>query len=116
LIALTGDTDDDVRNWAVFGLGNLGDGDSVEIRNALFSRLDDSNKNIREEAMVGLARRKDQRVLPALIAALSQAGFIDPEVTMLTIEAANAMLDMENERSDRTGAEYISALKERFSL
>ena len=116
LIALTIDTDDDVRDWAVFGLGNLGDGDSVEIRDALLSRLNDSNENVREEAIVGLARRKDQRVLPALIGALNQSGFDDPEATMLTIEAANAMLDMENERIDWTGAEYISALQERFSL
>jgi len=35
---------------------------------------------------------------------------------MLTIEAADAMLDMENERRDWSGAEYIAALRDRFSL
>jgi HEAT repeat protein len=70
LMVLTRDADDDVRDWAVFGLGNLGNADSTEIRDALFSRLSDSNADVREEAVVGLAKRKDRRVLPALIAAL----------------------------------------------
>jgi HEAT repeat protein len=116
LIILTSDADDDVRDWAVFGLGNLGNADSTEIRDALLARLRDSNEDVREEAMVGLAKRKDQRVLPALIAALDQPEINDPGVTVLTIEAAGAMLDMENERRDWSGAEYISALRERFSL
>lgn len=116
LIALTDDTDDDVRDWAVFGLGNLGNADSAEIREAIFARLNDSNEDVREEAMVGLARRKDQRVLPALIRALTQSGLNDSGVTVLTIEAANAMLNMESERTDWTGADYVTALKERFAL
>ncbi len=116
LMALAGDTDEDVRDWAVFGLGNLGDGDSVEIRNALVSRLNDSNKNVQEEAMVGLAKRKDTRVLPALIAALNQDELVKPNMTTLKMEAAEAMLDMESECRDWTGAEYIRALQGRFSL
>lgn len=116
LIVLTSDADDDVRDWAVFGLGNLGDADSREIRDALFARLNDTNDNVREEAIVGLATRKDQRVLPALIAALNQPELDDPGITMLTIEAANAMLDLEDEREDWSGADYIAALRERFSL
>jgi HEAT repeat protein len=116
LIVLTRDADDDVRDWAVFGLGNLGDGDSVEIRDVLFCRLDDSNEDVREEAIVGLAKRKDRRVLPSLIAALSLSELDDPGVTMLTIEAADAMLDLENEREDWSGADYVVALRERFEL
>ena len=116
LIALTHDTDDDVRDWAVFGLGNLGDADSAEIRDAIFARLNDSNEDVREEAMIGLAKRKDQRVLPALIGALSQSGLNDSGVTMLTIEAANAMLNMESERTNWTRADYVTALRERFGL
>jgi HEAT repeat protein len=116
LMILTSDADDDVRDWAVFGLGNLGDADSAEIRDAICARLNDPNEDVREEAMVGLAKRKDQRVLPALIAALNQLALDGPGVTMLTIEAANAMLDMEDDRTDWSGADYITALRERFLL
>ncbi len=114
LIALTSDTDGDVRDWAVFGLGNLGDGDSVEIRDALFSRLSDSNGNVREEAIVGLAKRKDTRVIPALLALLNQSEFAKPGTTTLTIEAAKAMLELEAERRDWGVADYAAALRERF--
>ena len=92
LMILTSDADDDVRDWAAFGLGTLCDADSTEIRDAIFVRLNDPNEDVREEALVGLAKRKDQRVLPALIAALSQSELDDPGITMLTIEAADAML------------------------
>ena len=114
LMALTNDTDDDVRDWAVFGLGNLGDGDSMEIRDALFSRLADSSANVREEAMVGLAKRKDTRVIPALLAALNQSELVEPSATTLTIEAAEAMLELDNERRNLGFADYAAALRERF--
>lgn len=114
LIALMSDTDDDVRDWAVFGLGNLGDSDSVEIRDALFSKLSDSNENVREEGIVGLAKRKDTRVIPALLAALSQSEPVKPSATTLTIEAAVAMLDLDDERRDWGFADYAAALRERF--
>lgn len=116
LMILTSDADDDVRDWAVFGLGNLGDADSAEIRDAIFARLNDPNEKVREEAMVGLAKRKDQRVLPALIAALNQPEFDDAGVTELTIEAADLMLDFAEERKDWSSADYTVALKERFSF
>jgi HEAT repeat protein len=111
-----GDSDDDVRDWAVFGLGNLGDADSEGIRDAIFARLNDSNEDVQEEAMVGLAKRKDQRVLPALIAALSQFELVKPSATTLTIEAAEAMLELEDARRDWGFADYLAALRERFSL
>src|SRR5882724_11145237 len=114
LLVLTRDADDDVRDWAVFGLGNLGDADSPEIRDALFSRLSDSNADVREEAMVGLAKRKDKRVLQALFAALNQSEIDGPGVTKLTIEAADLMLDFAEERKDWDGADYAAALRERF--
>jgi len=116
LIALTRDADDDVRDWAVFSLGNLGDADSPDIRDALFSRLSDCNEDVREEAMVGLAKRKDKRVLPALFAALNQSELDDPGVTELTIEAAYLMLNFAEERKDWDGGDYAAALRERFRL
>jgi HEAT repeat protein len=113
LLMLTRDEDDDVRDWAVFGLGNLGDTDSPEIRDALFP---DSNERVREEAMVGLAKRKDKRVLPALLAALNQSELDDPGVTELTIETAYLMLGFAEERKDWDGTDYAAALRERFSV
>jgi HEAT repeat protein len=116
LMALTRDSDDDVRDWAVFGLGNLGDADSTEIRDAIFARLEDSNDDVREEALVGLAKRKDTRVLPALLTALNQSELDDPGVSMLTIEAAFLMLGFDEQRKGWDAAEYAAALRERFSL
>ena len=55
LLRLTEDTDDDVRDWATFGLGVQGGADSAEIRDALFRKLTDRNADVREEAMAGLA-------------------------------------------------------------
>lgn len=66
LIRLMDDRDRDVRNWATFGLGALGGlekMDSPYIREALIKRLDDSYLDAHGEAMVGLAMRKDVRVI-----------------------------------------------------
>jgi HEAT repeat protein len=110
LVQLMQDADEDVRDWATFGLGVLSQADSTEIREALVRRLNDSNENVREEAMVGLASRKDHRVLAHLRASLEQ-----PTVTDRVIEAAYLMLGMENKREDWEGADYAAALRERFS-
>jgi HEAT repeat protein len=56
LAKLTADEDEEVRDWATFGLGVLGDIDTVEIREALAARLSDANDDAREEAVVGLAK------------------------------------------------------------
>ncbi len=110
LLALTTDADEDVRDWAVFGVGVLGDVDSAEIRDILAERLLDSSEEVREEAMVGLAKRKDQRVLPALRSALKLKGdFVRPR------EAASLMLGMESDREEWSATEYVAALREIFA-
>jgi HEAT repeat protein len=78
LIALSRDADDKVRDWATFGLGSqLGPQDPEQrtdpgvvdtdaLRDALAARLDDPHDDTRCEAIVGLAMRRDPRVLTLL--------------------------------------------------
>jgi HEAT repeat protein len=83
LIELTRDADADVRDWATFALGTLHETDTPAIRDALADRLADIDADTRCEAVVGLARRRDRRVLPALYKELSE-----DSVSPLAIEAA----------------------------
>ncbi len=86
LIALSADPDSDVRDWATFGLGTqLEQQDSDVIRDALAARLDDSDDDTRGEALTGLARRRDARALPVLLARL------DDDPSTLVVEAAAAL-------------------------
>ena len=103
LIKLTTDKDSEVRDWATFGLGSLGDFDSPKIREALFNNLSDEDEDVREEAMVGLAKRKDLRSLPAVISALEAE---QPSTSAL--DAANFLL----ERTTDPCGEPSTCLKE----
>lgn len=87
LIVLSRDEDDDVRNWATFGLAQL-QTDTAPLREALFIRLSDLNPEIRGEAFVGLAERKEPRVLEALRAELQTR-----PVHVLVVEAAEIFGD-----------------------
>jgi HEAT repeat protein len=111
LRALLEDPDDDVRDWATFGLGVLGDHDSPEIRDALCGRLMDPDTDVREEAMAGLAKRQDARVVPSLIHALEQ-----PEISGRVIETAYRLLGMDNDEERWSGRDYATALRERFQI
>jgi hypothetical protein len=73
LIVLAGDTDRDVRNWSAFYLGSIIDTDTPDIREALAPLLNEEDGEIRGEALMGLARRRDPRALPALIRELEGA-------------------------------------------
>jgi len=86
LIALSGDVDTDARDWATFALGALSDEDTLAIRDALLARLNDSDDDVREEAIAGLAQRRDERVVLPLLRELGLH-----EVGSLAIEAAGAM-------------------------
>jgi HEAT repeat protein len=88
LISLSADADEDVRNWATFGLGTCLDIDTKELRDALVARLSDEAPEIRGEALVGLAKRKDERVIEPLKRELSGEFFGD-----WCLEAAELMSD-----------------------
>jgi HEAT repeat protein len=75
-----------VRDWATFGLGNLSDLDTTEIRDALAERLSDTDCDTRCEAILGLARRADERAVRAV-----SKEFELPSVGTLAIQAAALM-------------------------
>jgi HEAT repeat protein len=86
LIELSRDAETEVRDWATFGLGAHSKVDSPEIRAALVARLTDADDETRGEALVGLAERKDPRVIPAIASELAR-----DDVGALAIEAAGRM-------------------------
>jgi HEAT repeat protein len=95
LIELSADENQDVRNWATFGLGgDMIETDTQEIRDALFQRVVDEKGDtdleaeIRGEALLGLAKRKDKRVINFLIKELS-----GDSVGTLPVEAAREIGD-----------------------
>ncbi len=88
LIELSSDEDEDVRNWAIFGLGSMISIDTSEIRDALAERLIEADDEIRGEALVGLATRKDERVVEPLLSELSRDW-----VGTLAVEAAREIAD-----------------------
>lgn len=109
LLKLTADDDECVRDWATFAVGVLGEGDTVKIRDALVDRLSDPNQDVREEAVVGLAKRKDARALEPLLEMLTE-----PEPGTRPFEAAELLLRMSQDDPPLTRDDYINLLKSRF--
>lgn len=109
LIALMGDRDEDVRDWATFGLGVLGDADSSEIRAALLKRTSDPNSDVREEALVALAHRKESGAIPTLVAELNHG-----TVSERLREAAESFLGENEQHETWDGYDFAKALSRRF--
>lgn len=107
LLKLMGDKDSEVRDWATFGLGDLSDFDSPEIREALFQNLSDQDEDVREEAMVGLAKRKDIRSLPAVVKGLKN------EEPSRALDAANFLLERTTDLIEDPSLAH-EALRQRF--
>lgn len=61
LVQLAGDSDDDVRNWATFGLAEAAL-DTPSIRERLWRNTQDPFDEVRNEALAGLTKRGDPRV------------------------------------------------------
>ena len=62
LLRLMRDEAREVRNWATFGLASLSEQDAPAIREGLLAAAEDVDAEIRGEALIGLARRRDKRV------------------------------------------------------
>jgi HEAT repeat protein len=105
LLKLTSDPDEEIRDWAVFGLRVLGNADSPEIREALLRCLTDANENVREEAAVGLGKRRDKRLIPVLLTMLE-----DPNIKVRVAEAAAALLGMDKDPKEWTASDYRAAV------
>jgi HEAT repeat protein len=97
LIYLSSDSDFDVRNWATFGLGSLNSVDSPKLRTAQAKRLDDRDGEIRSEAILGLAIRKDTRAKPALIKEFERGYYGSPLLEAATEIRSAALLPYLNE-------------------
>lgn len=70
LLELMRDDDERVRDWATTSVGGTVEIDGPEIRDALLERVSDPGAATRGGAFSGLARRRDERLLPHLIAEL----------------------------------------------
>lgn len=70
LIALSSDPVDDIRDWATFGLGSMHSAsrETPEVAAALVARLDDPHAPVVDEAIDGLAVRRDPRAIDRLVA------------------------------------------------
>ncbi len=88
LIRLSTDPEDQVRSWATFGLGSMITLSEPAILAALEARLRDHHEETRAEAILGLAYRKDERIIPLL-----QQDLTRTTVSSLCVEAAQALGD-----------------------
>jgi hypothetical protein len=105
LIGLSSDVDDDVRDWATFSLGVQIDRDTPALREALATRLGDSNPEARAEAILGLARRGDERALEPALAAAPAQGERAPNVE-------EAMVLLGESTGDTRLREHLERLRE----
>lgn len=87
LLRLMTDSDSAVRDWATFGVGTMQASDSPEIRAALWANLDDQDEEVRGEALIGLAARRDDRVVECLRMNLV------PECRVYELDAAQMLGD-----------------------
>ena len=91
LITLSSDKISHIRDWATFGLGTQIDEDNLEIRNALWKRVKDKHQETKLEAILGLAKRKDDGIKPIIVQEL-----LNGEYGIVLFEAIEEIGDKEN--------------------
>lgn len=106
LLRLMTDSDDEVRDWATFSLGQQSEVDTPEVRSALVARLDDTHDDVRYEAICGLARRRDDRATPYLKTILHN----DPD-DLVAREAAAKLVGLVGQDAETT--DLLGALQRR---
>lgn len=105
LLTLSDDREDEVRDWATFGLGQLSEENSDEIRDALANNLSDRDADVRYEAAIGLGRRRDNRAVKFVVDMLRS----DPE-DLYAREAAANLLGIKDTEGTSSG-DMVQALK-----
>lgn len=112
LITLMQDDNFNVRNWATFSLAQITQSNTQTIRDALFKKLSDKELEVRGEALLGLALRKDDRAVDAIIEDLQKPFYGSWIFTAIT--------EMPNKRYLPYFEKYIELLdtedKKAFSL
>ena len=88
LIALSADADEDVRDWATFGLAQQVQTDTTAVRDALAARARDTHDDARAEALLGLALRADPRALEGV-----RRDLMSENVGRLSVETAAVLAD-----------------------
>lgn len=124
LVELSADPDDEVRNWATFALGSQIERDTPQVRDALAARLADAESEVHDEAVAGLAARRDERALEPLLADIEEGWegpLIDEALYALAAATADPRLEEHvAERWDATPAELrddvMTAAAQRYGL
>lgn len=111
LVELSADPDRDVRNWATFGLG-LVNADSGTIRDELMARVCELDDEISGEAIVGLAKRGDIRVVQPLLDSIQSVLQENLEFGTLIFEAADLAREAAARSSDERWQPLIRRLDE----
>lgn len=111
LIKLSSDPGDAVRDWATFGLGSQTEVDTPELRSALIARLHDLHDEARLEALVGLARRGDARIVPVFLRELETRATEVLQDWPLITDAAEAAIQAARMNPTRNWCLLLEKLK-----